>query len=58
MISAFVALAALICAAVLLSASAELNKPTIIEMPGMVFLTDTEIRNPEIASQYWITGYL
>ena len=58
MISVFVALAALICAAVLLSASSEPNEPMTNEPIGMVFLTDTEIRNPEIASQYGFTGYL
>jgi hypothetical protein len=54
----FVALAALICAAVLLSSSSEPNEPMINEPIGTVFLTDTEIRNPEIALKYGITGYL
>jgi hypothetical protein len=51
-------LSALIHAGVLLSSPFELNKPTTIEMPGMGFLNDTEIRNPEIALQHGITGYL
>jgi len=58
MISVFVALAALICAAVLLSASSGPNEPTTNEPIATVCLTDTEIRNPEIASEYGITGYL
>jgi hypothetical protein len=51
-------LATLIYTGVPLSSPFEPSEPTIIEMPGMVFLNDTEIRNPEIASQYGITGYL
>ena len=78
MISAFVALASLICAAVLLSASSEPNKstinetkyvpflsplskpnePTINKTENIVLLGPTEIRNPEIALQYGVTGYL
>jgi hypothetical protein len=54
MISIFVALAALICAGVLLSASPE---PKLKEI-AISLLTSMEIRNPEIALQYGITGYL
>jgi len=55
MISAFVALAALICAAVLLSTSSGLNKPKI---ENIIFLMDSDIRNPEYALQQGIAGYL
>jgi hypothetical protein len=58
MISVFVALAALICAAVLLSSSSEANEPKFTEIVGVPLLTGMEIRNPEIALQYGITGYL
>jgi hypothetical protein len=52
----FVALLA--CAPLFASLSSEPNEPMINEPIATVFLTDTEIRNPEIASQYGITGYL
>jgi hypothetical protein len=52
----FVALLA--CAPLFASLSSELNEPMINEPIGTVFLTDTEIRNPEIALKYGITGYL
>jgi hypothetical protein len=57
-ISVFVTLAALICAGVLLSTSSEPNESTINEIRNIVLLTDTEIRDPEIALQYGVTGYL
>jgi len=50
-----VVLAALICAGVLLSSSSELNEPKIIGIPT---LTGMEIRDPEIALKYGVTGYL
>jgi hypothetical protein len=58
MISAFVALAALICAGVLLSSSSELNEPKIEKWGSAIFLTDSDIRNPEYALQQGIAGYL
>jgi len=54
MILAFVALAALICAGVLLGASSAPN----IKIESISSLTGMEIRNPEIALQYGVTGYL
>lgn len=51
-------LAALIYAGVPLSSPFEPNEPMIHEPIATVFLTDTEIRNPEVALQYGITGYL
>jgi hypothetical protein len=51
-------LAALIYAGVPLSSPFEPNEPMIGEPVSTVFLTDTEIRNPEIALQYGVTGYL
>jgi hypothetical protein len=51
-------LAAFIYAGVPLSLSPELNAPTNNEPIATVFLNDTEIRDPEIALQYGITGYL
>ena len=54
MILAFVALAALICAAVPLSSSSEPN----LKIESISSLTGIEIRNPDIALQYGITGYL
>ncbi len=51
-------LAAFIYAGVPLSLSPELNEPMINAPVSTGFLTDTEIRNPEIASKYGITGYL
>ena len=54
MISVFVALAALTCAAVPLSASSE---PKFEEI-AISSLTGIEIRNPEIALQYGVAGYL
>lgn len=51
-------LAALIYAGVPLNLSPGPIEPMINEPIATVFLTDTEIRNPEIASQYGITGYL
>jgi hypothetical protein len=58
MISVFVALAALICAGVLLSALSEPNEPMTNEPIETVCFTPEEIRNPEIALKYGITGYL
>lgn len=57
-ISVFVALAALICVAVLLSASSELNEPKIEGGVGAIFLADSDILNPEYALQQGIAGYL
>jgi hypothetical protein len=54
----FVALAALICAGVLLSSWPGPNEPRINVNICTILLTDTEIRNPEIALKYGITGYL
>ena len=51
-------LAVLVNAGVPLSSPFESNQPMIGHPIAMVYLTDTEIRNPEIASQYGITGYL
>jgi hypothetical protein len=51
-------LTALIYAGVPLSLSPEPNEPMLSEPIATVFLTDPEIRNPEIALQYGITGYL
>ncbi len=58
MISVFVALAALICAAVLLGSSPQANEPKIEKTESVVLLTGMEIRNPEIALKYGVTGYL
>lgn len=55
LISVFVALAALICAAVLLGAVPESNE---LNIENVIFLMDSDIRNPEYALQQGITGYL
>ena len=55
MISVFVALAALICAAILISVPPEPNEPKI---ENVIFLMDSDIRNPEYALRQGITGYL
>jgi hypothetical protein len=53
MILVFVVLALLVCAQLFVSSSSEPN-----EMIAISSLTGIEIRNPEIALQYGITGYL
>ena len=55
LISVFVVLALLACALLSVGSSLELNEPKIIGIPT---LTGMEIRDPEIALQYGITGYL
>jgi len=54
----FVALLA--CAPLFVSSSPEPNEPNFEEMEivGVPFLTGMEIRNPEIALKYGVTGYL
>lgn len=54
LISVFVMVAALMCAAVLIGSSSEPN----LKIEGISPLTGIEIRNPEIASQYGVAGYL
>jgi hypothetical protein len=54
MISAFVALAALICAAILLSSSSE-PKFKVVGVPTLMY---SDILNPEYALQEGISGYL
>jgi len=60
MILVFVALASLACALLLANSSPEPNEPNFeeMEMVGMPFLTYMEIRDPEIALKYGVTGYL
>jgi len=60
LISVFVVLALLVCALLSVSSSLEPNEPNFeeMEMVGVPLLTDIEIRNPEIALQYGVTGYL
>jgi hypothetical protein len=58
MISAFVALAALICAGILLSASSEPNGPKMGKVENIICLMDSDILNREYALQQGITGYL
>jgi len=58
MISVFVALALLVCALLSVSSSLEPNEPKFKEIIGVPSLTDIEIRNPEIALKYGVTGYL
>jgi hypothetical protein len=55
MISVFVALAALICAAVLLSASSEPNE---LNIENVILLMPSDILNPEYALQQEFAGYL
>jgi hypothetical protein len=58
MISVFVALAALICAAVLLSASYEPNEPKMEKGENIILLMGSDILNREYALQQGISGYL
>ena len=65
LISVFVVLATLICAGGLLISSSEPNEPNseenepkFEEIIGIPSLTGMEIRNPEIALEYGVTGYL
>ena len=60
LISVFVVLALLACALLSVSSSLEPNEPNFEEMEivGVPFLTHLEIRNPEIALKYGVTGYL
>jgi hypothetical protein len=53
LILVFVVLALLVCAQLFVSSSSEPN-----ETIAICSLTDMEIRNPEIALQYGVTGYL
>jgi len=55
LISVFVAIAALICAAVLISVPPE---PNVSKIENVIFLMDSDIRNPEYALRQGITGYL
>lgn len=57
LISVFVVLAVLICAAVLLSASSEPNELKIAKW-GIISLMPSDIRNREYALQQGIAGYL
>lgn len=65
MISVFVALALLACALLFVSSplepnepKSEENEPKFEEIIGISTLTGMEIRNPEIALKYGVTGYL
>lgn len=60
LISVFVVLALLVCALLSVSSSPEPNEPNFeeMEMVGVPFLTHLEIRDPEIALKYGVTGYL
>jgi hypothetical protein len=60
MILVFVVLALLVCALLSVSSSLEPNEPNFeeMEMVGVPLLTDIEIRDPEIALKYGVTGYL
>jgi len=58
MILVFVALALLACAPLFVSSSPEPNEPKFEEMVGVPCLTGMEIRDPEIALKYGVTGYL
>lgn len=58
MISIVMALAALVCAQLFVSSSSEPNEQEINEIGNVPCLTGIEIRDPEIALKYGVTGYL
>jgi hypothetical protein len=58
MISVFVALAASICAGILLSASPEPNEPKMEKWGNIILLMPSDILNREYALQEGISGYL
>jgi len=54
----FVVLALLVCALLSVSSSFELNEPKIEKWGSVILLMPSDIRNPEIALKYGVTGYL
>ena len=58
LILVLVVLASSVCAQLFLSSSPGANEPKIDEIRSVILLTGMEIRNPEIALKYGVTGYL